>query len=50
MGTMCYNLRIVLVLQTKVEIVVTEENKEGMKIVAMVRQIGASMLVVEMNV
>jgi len=49
MGTMCYNLRIVLVLQTKVEIVVTEENKEGMKIVAMVRQIGASMLVVGLH-
>ncbi|KAG4390633.1 hypothetical protein AAZX31_05G013700 [Glycine max] len=34
---------------TKVEIVVTEENKEGMKIVAMVRQIGASMLVVGLH-
>jgi len=39
----------VLVLQTKVEIVVTEENKEGMKIVAAVREIGASMLVVGLH-
>ncbi|KAG4932998.1 hypothetical protein JHK87_047000 [Glycine soja] len=34
---------------TKVEIVVTEENKEGMKIVAAVREIGASMLVVGLH-
>ncbi|WVZ11691.1 hypothetical protein V8G54_016221 [Vigna mungo] len=44
---MCYNLRIVL--QTKVEIVVTEENREGMKIVATVRELGASMLVVGLH-
>ncbi|XP_020225054.1 uncharacterized protein LOC109806936 [Cajanus cajan] len=34
---------------TKVEIVVTEENQEGMKIVATVREIGASMLVVGLH-
>ncbi|TKY54951.1 hypothetical protein E2542_SST19365 [Spatholobus suberectus] len=34
---------------TKVEIVVTEENREGMKIVATVREIGASMLVVGLH-
>ncbi|XP_017420358.1 uncharacterized protein LOC108330366 isoform X4 [Vigna angularis] len=44
---MCYNLRIVL--QTKVEIVVTEDNREGMKIVATVRELGASMLVVGLH-
>ncbi|ESW27153.1 hypothetical protein PHAVU_003G178300 [Phaseolus vulgaris] len=34
---------------TKVEIVVTEENREGMKIVATVRELGASMLVVGLH-
>ncbi|KAL1326013.1 hypothetical protein HN51_036048 [Arachis hypogaea] len=34
---------------TKVEIVVTQENKEGMKIVGTVRDIGASMLVVGLH-
>ncbi|XP_061365215.1 uncharacterized protein LOC133308592 [Gastrolobium bilobum] len=34
---------------TKVEIVVTEEDLEGMKIVAMVREIGVSMLVVGLH-
>ncbi|KAK7265032.1 hypothetical protein RJT34_32648 [Clitoria ternatea] len=34
---------------TKVEIVVTEEDHQGMKIVAMVREIGASMLVVGLH-
>ncbi|KAL2338285.1 hypothetical protein Fmac_012731 [Flemingia macrophylla] len=34
---------------TKVEIVVTEENQEGMKIVATVREIGASILVVGLH-
>ncbi|KAK7388784.1 hypothetical protein VNO78_23611 [Psophocarpus tetragonolobus] len=34
---------------TKVEIVVTEENREGMKIVTAVREIGASMLVVGLH-
>ncbi|KAK7330212.1 hypothetical protein VNO77_24399 [Canavalia gladiata] len=34
---------------TKVEIVVTEEDQEGMKIVATVREIGASMLVVGLH-
>ncbi|KAE9609674.1 putative rossmann-like alpha/beta/alpha sandwich protein [Lupinus albus] len=34
---------------TKVEIVVTEDNQEGMKIVASVREIGASILVVGLH-
>ncbi|KOM33116.1 hypothetical protein LR48_Vigan01g267200 [Vigna angularis] len=34
---------------TKVEIVVTEDNREGMKIVATVRELGASMLVVGLH-
>ncbi|KAJ1392334.1 UspA [Sesbania bispinosa] len=34
---------------TKVEIVVTEDDREGMKIVATVREIGASMLVVGLH-
>lgn len=41
--------QLLQLLQTKVEIVVTEENKEGMKIVAAVREIGASMLVVGLH-
>lgn len=48
MWDMCYNHRIVL--QTKAEIIVTEEDRqEGMKIVATVREIGASMLVVGLH-
>jgi nucleotide-binding universal stress UspA family protein len=41
------NLRIVL--QTKVEIIVTEGDQEGTKIAATVREIGASMLVVGLH-
>jgi hypothetical protein len=37
------------VLQTKVEIVVTEGDEEGRKISAMVREIGASVLVVGLH-
>lgn len=36
-------------LQTKVEIVVTEGDKDGRKIAAMVREIGASALVVGLH-
>jgi nucleotide-binding universal stress UspA family protein len=41
------NLRIVL--QTKVEIIVTEGDQEGTKIASTVREIGASMLVVGLH-
>jgi nucleotide-binding universal stress UspA family protein len=41
------NLRIVL--QTKVEIIVTEGDQEGAKIASTVREIGASMLVVGLH-
>jgi len=44
---MCHNNRIVL--QTKVEIIVTEGDQEGAKIAATVREIGASMLVVGLH-
>lgn len=44
---MCHNNRIVL--QTKVEIIVTEGDLEGTKIAATVREIGASMLVVGLH-
>ncbi|KAJ1394704.1 hypothetical protein SESBI_33954 [Sesbania bispinosa] len=40
---------IITLLHTKVEIVVTEDDREGMKIVATVREIGASMLVVGLH-
>lgn len=36
-------------LQTKVEIVVTEGDQEGRKITAIVREIGASVLVVGLH-
>lgn len=36
-------------LQTKVEIIVSEGDQEGRKIVAMVREIGASALVVGLH-
>ncbi|KAG2396925.1 uncharacterized protein HKW66_Vig0232010 [Vigna angularis] len=38
-----------IVLQTKVAIIVTKENREGMKILATVRELGASMLVVGLH-
>ena len=44
---MCHNLRIVL--QTKVEIIVTEGDQEGTKIAATVQELGASMLVVGLH-
>lgn len=44
---MCHNLRIVL--QTKVEIIVTEGDQEGTKIASTVREIGASMLVLGLH-
>ena len=44
---MCHNVRVMF--QTKVEIVVTEGDQEGIKIAASVREIGASMLVVGLH-
>lgn len=43
-----YNFRRI-VLQTKVEIIVTEGDQEGTKIAAIVREIGASMLVLGLH-
>ncbi|XVE58702.1 hypothetical protein DITRI_Ditri04bG0190100 [Diplodiscus trichospermus] len=43
----CHNQRILL--QTNIEMIVTEGDKEGRKIVAMVREIGASILVVGLH-
>lgn len=43
----CHNQRIVL--QTNIEIIVTEGDQEGRKILAIVREIGASVLVVGLH-